>query len=179
MQRTLVMAAVAALLVLSRGTAAQDASETITDGQFVAKASSSGSTEVEAAKLALRSSQTNEVKAFAQRMITDHTRANQQLLALAGKKQIPVPKTIDAKCQQALDRLSRLQGSEFDKAYSEQMVKDHKEAVALFDAESRQSKDAELKGFASQTLPTLKEHLKMAQELNGEKDQGSKNSDKR
>jgi len=170
--------ALAGMLSLVPAAVADEPGGTITDEQFVAKATSAGSAEVEAGKLALRGSQTEEVKTFAQRMITDHTKANQELLILAGKKRIPVPKQIDAKHQQMLDRLARLQGSELDKAYAEQMVKDHKEAVELFEAESRHGKDAELKAFADRTLPTLKEHHRMARKLAGEKDEGSKSSEK-
>ena len=179
MKRMLLMAAVAGLVCLQRGTAAQDATEKITDEQFVAKAASGGSTEVEAGKLALRNSQTNEVKTFAQRMVDDHSRANQQLLTLAGKKQIRVPKTIDPKHQAALDRLGRLNGSDFDKAYAEQMVKDHKETIELFEAESRDGKDVELKAFALQTLPILKSHQKMARDLDGQVNPKSKDSGER
>lgn len=179
MKRMLAMAGLVGLVFCGRETIAQTAAETITDEQFVAKASSSGATEVDAAKIALRSSQTNEVRAFAQRMIDDHTKANQQLLTLAGKKGYKVPKTIDAKCQQALDKLSRFQGSDFDKVYAEQMVTDHKEAVALFDAEARNGKDPELKALAAQTLPALREHLKMARNLAGEKEGNGTAADKR
>ena len=179
MKRLLLMAAVAVLVPLHRGTAAPDPTETITDDQFVTRAAVGGSTEVESGKMALRNSQTAEVKSFAQRMIDDHTKANQQLLTIAGRKQIRVPKILDAKHQHALDRLGRLQGSEFDKAYAEQMLKDHKETVALFEAEARDGKDAELKGFATETLPILKEHLKLAQALAGRFGAGVKSADKR
>jgi putative membrane protein len=167
MKRVLLMTAVAGLVCLHRGAAAPDATESIADDQFVVKAAASGSKEIQASKLALRLSETKEVKAFAQRLIDDHSRVNRQLLDLAGRKKIAVPDVLQPEELRALDRLGRLKGPAFEKAYTEQMVKDHRDAITLFDAESRAGKDADLKTLATQTRRMLREHEETARTLRG------------
>jgi len=182
MRRILMTAALGcgiALLAAHASTAQKsDESKTLTDNDFVAKAAVGGSTEVALAKLATERGESDEVKSFARQMITDHTKANQELLTLAGRKQIPVPKTVDSKHQKCLDEMARLQGSEFDRMYGKQMVKDHEETIGLFEAESKQGQDAELKGMAERLLPTLRDHLKMARKLPGAGQDGDKGDDK-
>lgn len=170
MRRFMVAAAVGCLaLIGARLTAAQDdsAGGPTDDRDFVAKAAVGGSTEVALGKMALQRASDDGVKKFAQQMVTDHTMANQQLLSLAGKKQIPVPREIDAKHQQAVDMLGRLQGAEFDKAYMKQMVKDHEETVALFKGQASKGQDPDLKALATQLLPKLEQHLSMARQMSG------------
>jgi putative membrane protein len=75
------------------------------------------------------------------------------------------PKEMTRKEQELYDRLSKLRGAEFDRAYIDAMVKDHKEDVAHFEAMSRDGSDPDLKAWASKTLPTLKEHLKLAEDI--------------
>jgi len=145
----------------------QQQSGAVSDDQFVAKAATSGSAEVELGKMALRNAGSAQVKSFGQHMIDDHTQANQELLAIAGRKQIAVPRTVEPKQQECINKLTRLQGADFDKEYAKAMVKDHEEAVNLFQGESQQGRDADLKAFAAKTLPKLKDHLRMARELNG------------
>lgn len=149
----------------TRFAAADDSAAPANDQDFVAKAAVGGSTEVALGKMALDRATDPEVKKFAQRMIADHTAANQELLTLAARKQMAVPRAIDAKHQQAVNDLGRLQGSEFDKAYMKQMVKDHEETVSLFKGESSRGQDADLKAVASKLLPRLEDHLKMARHL--------------
>jgi putative membrane protein len=157
-------------LLAAQATTAQQSAGPVTDNEFVAKAAIGGSTEVALGKLALRQASSQDVKTFAQQMVTDHTAANKELLTLAGQKQIPVPRAIDAKHQEAVDKLGKLQGAEFDKAYAHQMVLDHKETVALFQSQADSGQDADLKGLATKLLPKLKHHLQMARNLAGEKD---------
>lgn len=174
MSRVLITTIVGCAIALTavRVSVAQQSSAnaTITDDQFVAKAAIGGSTEIALAKIALRQASNADVKQFAQQMISDHTAANQQLLTLAGRKQIPVPRKVDAKHQECVDKLGRLQGAEFDKEYAKQMVKDHKETVELFQSESSRGQDADLKAMATNLLPKLQQHLKMARNLAGEAD---------
>jgi len=92
-------------------------------------------------------------------MIGDHTKANDDLKKIATTKGFQVPADTDAKHKSALDKLSKLSGAEFDKAYVAQMEKDHKKTVSDFEKASKSLKDAELKGFAEKTLPTLRGHL--------------------
>jgi putative membrane protein len=177
MRRTTITAAtglgLALALLAAQATTAQQPAGTLTDDEFVAKAAIGGSTEVALSKLALRQASSQDVKTFAQQMVTDHTAANKELLTLAGKKQIPVPRAVDAKHQAAVDKLGKLEGAEFDKAYAHQMVLDHKETVALFQAQAESGQDADLKGLATKLLPKLKHHLQMARNLAGEKDEAA------
>ena len=107
-----------------------------------------------------------DVKKFGQRMVDDHTKANDELKTLAGNKNITLPAATDAKHKALIEKLSKLSGDAFDRAYAQDMVKGHQEAVTAFRTESRSGKDADVKAWASKTLPTLEEHLKMAQDLN-------------
>jgi putative membrane protein len=131
------------------------------DTDFMTKAAQGGMAEVELGKLAAAKAQSPEVKQFAQKMVTDHTKANDELKALAGEKNFSMPVRLDAKHQSVLDRLNGLSGAEFDKAYVDAMVADHEETVALFKSEAEGGKDADAKGWAGKTLPNLQMHLEM------------------
>ena len=135
------------------------------DTAFVAKASAAGMTEIQASKLADSRAQSAAVKSFAARMVIDHTKAGDELSALAQKDGFTPSASPMPAQQKALAKLETLNGAAFDKAYSSMMLKDHNEAVALFKKESTSGKNDDLKSFASQTLPTLDEHLAMAKKL--------------
>jgi putative membrane protein len=139
---------------------------TVGDQSFAEKAGLAGMMEVEAGRLALQKS-SNEIRAFAQKMIDHHTKAGEELKAAASQENVTVPASLDAKHQEVLDKLKGVSGASFDAAYKAQMVKDHREAVALFEKESTSGQSA-LDKFASSTLPTLRQHLKMAEELPGQ-----------
>ena len=134
---------------------------------FVQKAAQDGMTEVELGKVALAKSQNAEVREFAQRMVTDHGKANQELAALAQKKGINAPKQLDAEHQSMVKMLEARSGAAFDAEYSRHMNMDHTKAISLFEAASK-SGDADFAGFAQKTLPTLNEHKKLASELPGQ-----------
>ena len=131
------------------------------DTDFMTKAALGGMAEVELGKLAATKAQNAEVKKFAQQMVTDHTKANDELKALAGEKNFAMPVRLDPKHQAILDKLNGLSGAEFDKAYVEAMVADHEETVALFKSEADGGKDADAKAWAAKTLPALQMHLDM------------------
>jgi len=139
--------------------------KTTSDATFVFKASAAGMAEVDAATLAMKQASSAEVKRFAKHMLHDHTKANKELLALANEKKLPVAPSADARHQEELRMLATLKGAAFDRAYMKGQVKDHEEAVALFQNEARNGMDPDLKAWAAKTLPTLKEHLKMAQDV--------------
>jgi putative membrane protein len=139
--------------------------QTITDQPFVQKAVIGGLAEVQLGKMAVEHAASPDVKQFGQRMIEDHGRANQELMALLSQKGISVPTALDAKHQKEADRLAKLQGAAFDRAYIKHMVKDHEQDVKLFSTEAKNGKDPELKRFAAQTLPTLEAHLNMVRTL--------------
>lgn len=137
------------------------------DKTFVTKAAQGGMAEVQLGQLAADKGQSDEVKKFGQRMVDDHGKANDQLKSIAQQKGVSVPSDLSAKDKALKDRLSKLSGAQFDRAYMQAMVKDHKEDIAEFQKESNSGKDSDVKNFASQTLPTLQEHLKMAQQAAG------------
>jgi len=135
------------------------------DKHFVRKAAEGGLAEVELGKLATQKASSDDVKKFGQRMVDDHTKANDQLKQLAQQKGIDLPTQPDAKDQATMKRLEKLSGEQFDKAYMQDMVKDHTKDVAEFQKESTSAKDPDVKNFASQTLPTLQDHLKTAKSI--------------
>lgn len=135
------------------------------DTTFVEKAAIAGMTEVQASKLALQKSSDASVKSFAQHMIDDHSKANDKLKSVAMQEGISVPADLDPEHKQVIDKLNGFSAATFDKAYKDQMLVDHKEAVALFAKESRDSAHTAVDQFAADTLPTLQSHLKMAQDL--------------
>lgn len=141
-----------------------------TDSDFVMKAAEAGMAEVAAGRMAEKQGESAATKAFGQQMVTDHSKANDELKTAAAKSGAKVPTTMSDAQKKAGEKLAGLKGAEFDKAYAAQMVKDHEAAVALFEKESTSGSDADLKSFAGMTLPTLKEHLRMAKAL----PQGSK-----
>jgi putative membrane protein len=95
------------------------------------------------------------VKQFAQRMVTDHGKANEQLTQLAQQKGIALPTDMDAKHKYLIDRLSKLSGAEFDRAYSREVLRAD---VKEFQHQFKSGKDADVKAWAAQTLPVLQEH---------------------
>lgn len=129
------------------------------DSTFVVTAANDGMAEVNAGKMAQQKATNPRVKSFADMMVTDHTKAGDELAALAKTKNITLPSAPNADSQKAADELSKKSGKAFDKAYVNAMVDGHKNAVKLFTDASNNCKDADLKAFATKTLPTLKMHL--------------------
>jgi putative membrane protein len=135
------------------------------DQKFVTKAAQGGQAEVELGKLATEKASSDEVKKFGQRMVDDHGKAGEQLKQLADSKGVTLPSDLEPKAKAEKDKLSKLSGEQFDREYMTYMVKDHKKDVAEFRHESKAAKDGDVKSFASQTLPTLEDHLKQAQSI--------------
>jgi putative membrane protein len=134
------------------------------DGNFLKEAAIGGMAEVQLSKIAQKS-QNPDVKSFADRMVRDHTAANEQLTAVAAGLGVELPKTLDSEHEKLRERLQTLHGKAFDEQYMHVMVEDHDKAIKLFQQEVRAGHDAELKRFAQKTLPTLEEHQKMALQL--------------
>ena len=132
------------------------------DRQFMTHAAQGGMAEVRLGQLASDHANADAVKQFGQRMVQDHSKANDELSQLAQRKGVDLPKDLDTEQQATMDRLSKLSGSEFDRAYIRDMVRDHVEDVREFQRESRTAQDADLKAWVTKTLPTLQEHLRMA-----------------
>lgn len=151
----------------SSASAGQSGSSQIsaTDKTFIKKAAEGGLAEVELGKLAAEKGSSEDVKKFGQRMVDDHTKANDQLKQVASSKGVDVPTDLNTKDKATKERLSKLSGEKFDQAYMSDMVKDHQQDVAEFRKASKMAKDPEVKSFASQTLPTLEDHLKEARSI--------------
>ncbi len=132
------------------------------DKTFIIKAASAGMAEVQAAQLAQQKSQSQTVKDFAAKMISDHTANNTQLTTLAGQKGVNVPSGLNDKDQAEIDKLTKLEEPKFDKVYLKGQVKDHKSMLALLQKEAKSGKDADLKSFAEQTIPVVQSHIDMA-----------------
>lgn len=144
-------------------TAAKDALDQ-QDKAFVREAAIGGMAEVELSKIAQKS-ENADVKRFAERMIEDHAKANDQLTSIATGLGVDLPKTPDSEHERLRQKLQTLHGKAFDDQYMRDMVEDHNKAVKLFQQEERSGHNTELKQFAQRTLPTLEEHQKMALEL--------------
>ncbi|HVB56768.1 MAG TPA: DUF4142 domain-containing protein [Candidatus Acidoferrales bacterium] len=144
------------------------------DASFAAEAASGGMAEVKRGQFAQEKSSSDVVKAFGNRMETDHSKADDQLKGIAARNNIALPSDLNQKDQAAYDRLSGLSGAEFDRAYARDMVTDHEKDIAAFKKESNSGTNEDIKNFASTTLTTLEEHLKLAREM--EKSVGAKAS---
>lgn len=156
----------------SRATAPDGGSVT-SDQTFLKEAAEGGLAEVELGQLAVEKSSNEDVKRFAERMVEDHGKANEDLKQLAAQKGVNLPSEPNAKQKANKERLSKLSGDEFDKAYMSDMLKDHKTDIAAFEQESDTGKDSDIKKFAFQALPTLREHLKQAESVTGKIEQAS------
>jgi len=133
------------------------------DKSFVEKAAIGSMAEVQMGRLAQQKAGSDQVKQFGTRMVDDHSKANDDLKQVASHKGITLPSDLDAKHKNKMAKLEKLSGAQFDRAYMDDMVSDHKKDVAEFEKQSKSGHDADIKGFASKTLPTLQEHLKLAQ----------------
>lgn len=155
------------LLALSiTGTAvAQQAKTTATDTDFIRRASSASLTEIALGKLAADQASSNDVKKYAERMVADHTKANESLGKLAGSKGVQIAVAPEPAQQQGIDRMKGLDGAKFDRAYSDAMVRDHKLVTGLYELEAEKGEDVDIRDYARSQLPMLKEHEKLAQSL--------------
>jgi putative membrane protein len=144
----------------NRGSAAMPADE-----KFAMEAAMGGLEEVELGRIAAQKGASDEVRQFGQRMVDDHSKANQDLMQVASAKGWTLPTALDAKHQAEVQKLSALSGDKFDKEYVDMMLKDHKKDVPEFQKESAGGADADIKSFAARTTPTLQEHLQMIQRI--------------
>jgi putative membrane protein len=135
------------------------------DKQFIKKAAQGGLAEVQLGQLATEKADSPDVKQFGQKMVDDHSKANDQLKQVASNKGVTVPDKLSAKDAATKARLEKLSGKAFDRAYMRDMVMDHTKDVSEFRTEAKTAKDPDVKSFASQTLPTLQDHLKQAKSI--------------
>jgi putative membrane protein len=135
------------------------------DTAFVKKAADGGMAEVMMAKMAQEKAESAEVKAYAAKLEKDHTQANTELKQVASDKGVTLPDAPSKMHQAKHDKLAKLSGAAFDKAYIAAMLEDHQRDVKEFARVASSGSDADVKAFAAKTLPTLKEHLQQVQEL--------------
>ena len=134
---------------------------------FLTEAASGGMMEVKLGQYAAEHAANDRVKDFGRRMADDHGKANDELKQLSQRESITIPAKMSKRDQQEVDRLTKLHGAAFDRAYMQAMVADHEKDVAKFRQESKSSPDPDVKDFAARTLPTLESHLEMAKDISG------------
>jgi putative membrane protein len=153
----------AGLIGLVAGQASAELSSA--DRNFATKAASGGLAEIQTAQMAKQRADSPKVKAFADRMISDHTQANNDLQQIAQQENLTLPSEPSKQERSATQRVSGMTGAAFDRTYAQQEVRDHQQDIALFQQEANSGRDPALKQFAQKTLPTLRQHLQMAQAL--------------
>jgi putative membrane protein len=135
------------------------------DLAFMNDAAPGSMAEVELGKMAAGKAQNAEVRSFAQKMVEDHSKAGDELKQLAAQKKVTLPTDVLPTHKEVMDKLSKLNGADFDKEYVTSMVSAHEKDVAAFENVSKTAADADVKAFAAKTLPTLKMHLDMIKGL--------------
>jgi len=144
------------------------------DVTFAKQAAMDGMAEVDLGKLASEKASNSDVKQFGQRMVDDHGKANDELKSWASSNNVTLPTEVNAQQKAMHDKLAKMSGDAFDKAYASHMVADHAKAVASFQHASKTASNADLKAWATKTLPTLQEHHKMARDINAKVGTASK-----
>ncbi len=137
----------------------------LADSLFIVQAATGGMAEVELGNLALATSTNSSVKDFATMMVADHTKSNEQLMAMAKNKSFTLPDSLDGAHKATADGLRGLTGSAFDKAYMQAMVDGHQKMLALLQTEAQTGMDANLKDYAIKTAPVVQTHLEHAQKI--------------
>lgn len=153
------------LNILRDSTAKQVVNVERGDAQFAIEAASGGLTEVELGKIAEQRATNRLVKNFGAMMVKDHSKANDKLATLAKAKNINLPNEPTMADQQSIDKLMKLSGRDFDKAYISDMIDDHKNDIKEFKYASKNCNDPDIKHFAAKTLPILQNHLDAINEV--------------
>lgn len=135
-----------------------------TDQKFLKEAAQGGQAEVQMGRLAAQKGQSQAVRQLGQKLVQDHSKANQELKLLAAQKNITLPSDIGTENESAIAHLKSLEAAEFDQAFIKHAVEDHQKDIQKFQTASQQTADADVKAFAQKELPLLQQHLKMAQD---------------
>ncbi len=133
------------------------------DKEFVRKAAEGGMAEVQMGQMAKDHGNSAYVKNFGEKLVTDHTKANDELKSTVGSN-FNWPTELNKQDKDEMDRLSKLTGDQFDRAFMKHEVADHKKDIAEFQKEANSGSDPNVKAFAAKTLPTLQEHLRIAED---------------
>jgi putative membrane protein len=144
---------------------AQTSTAPKSDQDFLNMAAQTDMTEAHLGQLAADQAAAQEVKDFAQMLVTDHTNDYQQLGMLASKTGNTIPKGLDAKQDKMIAPFEKLKGAAFDRRFAHEMVAGHTKAIAEYKREAQEGQNPDIKAYASQTLPTLQKHLEAAQGL--------------
>lgn len=129
------------------------------DAEFIVDAANGGMTEIELGKMAMQKGISKQVKNFGAMMIKDHSKINDMVKAIAVTKNISIPKMPGAKEQKIISKLTAKTGKDFDKAYIDDMIEDHKDDIKAFQTAAKKCLDPDVKSFAAKTIPILLEHL--------------------
>jgi len=146
-------------------TAAKDTQVGVADQAFAMMAAEGGLAEVQLAKLAQDRASNPGVKQLAQRLVQDHTKANQELMTLGKNKDMSLPDEVDDIHEDLAKLFSRLEGAQFDREFLWYQLMHHEKDVTSFGLQAKEGQDADLKAFAAKQLPVLQEHLKQVREL--------------
>jgi putative membrane protein len=144
---------------------AQTSASGSSDQQFLNFAAETDMTEAHLGQLAADQASAQEVKDFAQMLVTDHTNDYQQLGMLATKAGATIPKGLDAQHDKVIVPFEKLKGAAFDRRYAREMVMGHTKAIAEYKRAAENAQSADIKAYATQTLPTLEKHLQAAKDL--------------
>jgi putative membrane protein len=163
MKRAMLLSAVCLMtgVVLAGCSSAKDSNK------FMTTAAQGGMAEVQLGRLAAERGSVEAVKQFGQHMVMDHTKANQELMQLAQRKNFTLPQEVNSDQKSEADKLSKLSGADFDKEYVDYMLKDHEEDAKEFQEQANEGTDTDVKAFAAKTLPVIQSHLKMVQGIKG------------
>jgi putative membrane protein len=154
---------------------AQTSSAGMSDQQFVDFAAQTDMMEAHLGQVAAEQAASQNVKDFAQMLVTDHTNDYNQLTAAAGKASLTVPKGLDAAHDKMIAPLAKMKGAAFDRRFAQEMVTGHQKAIAEYQRESQNGQNADLKAYATQALPTLEKHLQAARDLGPSKGKAKSN----
>jgi putative membrane protein len=160
--------AVAALVLVLGGMSVargQQNAPASADQKFVESAAKGGMLEVALANQAASKSNNADVKNFANHLIQDHSKGNQELAQLAQKDGLPMPSAMGSDEEKKLQKFSSLNGQDFDRAFIRHEIKDHKQDIKEFSKEAKNGTNPDLKDYASKTVPQLQQHLSMAESV--------------
>jgi putative membrane protein len=148
-----------------RSPVSSEAQAAMTDLAFAKDAARGGLVEIKLGKLAEDSGSSEAVKTFGTRMVAEHAKAGDELKEAAALEHITLPTDLAPKDQATYDRLSKLSGADFDRAFAQDMVKDHQQDLQAFEREVNRGHDAAIRGFASETVPMIQQRLEQAKEM--------------
>jgi len=150
---------------LAGGMRANEKMERPLDNDFLVKAATANNAEIEVGKLAERRASSNEVKDYANMLVKDHKTANDKLGGLIKTRKVGVVAGFEKETRDEINRLSNLNGKDFDRAFLDHMIQDHKKAISIFENQAKNGKEEDIRAYAKEMLPDLQKHLKKAEEL--------------